>query len=806
MDADGHVSRVEVIASGGDELDQAAVVAARQWTFTPAMRGRQPVASKIRVPFHFAPPAPAPELVPAPPAGGGVTGASGGAGSAPTEGLPAEAAPVAPAPAAPPPAEGPARPVAPPSESVTVVGRAPPPSRGASDYHVRVGALGEVPRKDASELLKLAPGVFLTSEGGAGHAERVYLRGFDAREGQDIEFSVGGVPVNESGNLHGSGFADLHFILPELVESLRVLEGPFDPRQGNYAVAGSAEYELGLAKRGLTMQYLRGSFGTERILALYGPEGESAHTFGGAELYRTDGFGANRDAQRATAMGQYEGALGERGTWRVAGAAYGTTYHSAGYVREDDWKAGRIGYYGTYDPSQGGDAQRYQLSADLETKSGGTTFQQGVFFVTGSNRVRQNFTGFLLDAQTPLQQPHAQRGDLLDVWDERTTVGARGFARTRGEALGQSQELELGWFARGDRAHGTQQRVESATGVPYRTEVDLVSQLGDIGLWGDASLRAAPWLALRGGLRADLFTYDVLDACAVHGVSRPSASNPPGDASCLDQQAFGRHREPNQRSSTASVATMPRASLVVGPFRGVTFSASAGAGVRSIDPIYVTQDVKTPFARIAAYEAGAAWAGGGDAVEATARATLFTTHVDRDLVFSETAGRNVLGGGTRRSGAALAARVSGKFFDQNANVTVVRSAFDDGGLLVPYVPDLVVRSDSALFAKLPARIAGTPLEGKLGAGIGWVGRRALPYDQRSDTIFTVDGSASVAWRNIALGVLGTNLLDRRYRLAELQYVSDFHSQPGATLVPARHFVAGAPRAIYFTLTVTVGDG
>ena len=34
---------------------------------------------------------------------------------------------------------------------------------------------------------------------------------------------------------------------------------------------------------------------------LWGPPGESTHTFAGVELYRTDGFGPDRDARRATA-------------------------------------------------------------------------------------------------------------------------------------------------------------------------------------------------------------------------------------------------------------------------------------------------------------------------------------------------------------------------------------------------------------------------------------------------------------------------------------------------------------------------
>ena len=40
-------------------------------------------------------------------------------------------------------------------------------------------------------------GLLLTNEGGEGHAEQIFLRGFDAREGQDLELSVGGVPINE---------------------------------------------------------------------------------------------------------------------------------------------------------------------------------------------------------------------------------------------------------------------------------------------------------------------------------------------------------------------------------------------------------------------------------------------------------------------------------------------------------------------------------------------------------------------------------------------------------------------------------
>ncbi len=801
IDVDGHVANIEVAQSGGRELDEAAMAAMHGWTFHPATRGGEPVASRIRVPFHFAPPAPPPEGptggIPAGSIQGGVTsGASVGASSPSPDAVAGSTSPVA----------------TEVSEEVRVHGRQEPVSHGASDYRVQVGKLAEVPRHNASEMLKLAPGIMLSNEGGEGHAEQVFLRGFDAREGQDIEFTVGGVPINESGNLHGNGYADTHFIIPELVESLRVVEGPFDPRQGNYAVAGSADYQLGLSKRGFTVKGTVGTFDTQRLLMLWGPKGESDRTFGGAEIYKTDGYGQNRDATRATAMGQYEGRFGQRGSYRVTATAYSTHYHSAGVLREDDFRAGRIHFYDSYDDSsfareqtpEGGDSSRFSLAADIESRTKDATFSQQIFAIKRDMRLLENFTGFLLDVQEPLQSLHAQRGDMLDLTSNELTVGARGAAKLHTQALGQKQELELGYFARGDKVQGEQQRIEANTGHPYATETNLDSDLGDIGLYGDANLAATKWLSLRGGARADLFTYDVQDACAAHDVSHPSAVNPPIDQSCLDQQDFGRPRQPNQRSSTASTALLPRASLVLGPFSHLSFTTSYGQGVRSVDPGYISQDVKTPFASVVAYEGGAAYAGAVKDNSIVVRSVFFQTHVDKDLVFSETAGRNVLGNGTTRTGWSGSGRVTGSFFDESANVTFVRSSYDDTHLLVAYVPDVVLRSDTALFTELPIRIEGQRVRGTLGTGLTYVGPRALPFGQRSQDTFTLDASATLTWTHYELGLLATNLTDRRNRLGEYNYASDFHSQAQPTLVPQRHFTAGAPREVFATFAVNFG--
>ncbi|MFO0663538.1 MAG: TonB family protein [Polyangiaceae bacterium] len=773
IDQQGHVveAKSEELAPGvSSAFAEAATLAVRKWEFVPAYRNGEPIASRIKVPFHFHKPVPPPAPAPKP-----------------------TAAPEAkPAP-----------------EDVSVRGRPTPPSRGPSDFQIHVGELERVPRQNASDLLKLAPGIMLTNEGGDGHAEQVFLRGFDAREGQDIEFSVNGVPINESGNLHANGYADTHFILPELVSSLRVLEGPFDPRQGNYAVAGSADYQLGLKRRGFTSKLTAGSFNTQRLVLLWGPKDESERTFGGAEIYRTDGFGQNRGAKRATAMAQYEGKIGKEGTYRVLATAYGSDYQSAGLLRNDDVTRGTKGFYDTYDPRQGGQSTRFSLAGDIHTKSGATDLYEQLFVTLRGMRVQENFTGFLLDVQEPVQRPHGQRGDLIDRDIQSITVGSRGWARMHHGEGQKRHELEFGYFARMDSTNSTQYRVAAQTNAPYALDISNESKLADIGLYADGLVRPLPKFALKGGVRADLFAFDILNACAVKAVRRPNAENPPGDASCLSQGDFGAYREPTQRATTSSVAITPKATATFGPFSGVNFALAYGQGIRSIDPIYVYEDVNTPFARVESYEGGVTYAralrGPIGRVTLVAKSIFFGTHVDRDLVFSQSEGRNTLANGTTRTGWSGALRLTGAWLDQAANLTLVRSTFDDTGLLVPYVPDTVLRSDTVAHAKLPVRIDGTAVEGALGAGISFVGRRSLPFGERSNTIFTLDTSASLAWRGFEVALSSTNLTGSQYRQGEYNFASNWNaSAERPSLVPARHFTAGAPRAFFATLTITVG--
>ena len=752
VDADGHVTLVKVQKSAGKAFDAAALTAAKQWTFAPATENGKAVPASITLPIHFDPP---------------------------------------------------------PTENVSVRGPLERRRVGVPDYQIPVGELRAVPRANAGDVLKLAPGFLLTNEGGSGHAEQVFLRGFDAHEGQDLEFSVDGVPLNDAGNYHGNGYADTHFILPELIQSVRVLEGPYAPQQGDFAVAGSAEYHLGLERRGLTAEYSFGSYNTQRFLLLWGPNDASTGTFGGAEYYTTDGFGTNRQAKRGTAIGQYEMPLGTKGTLRINATAYATVYNSAGVVREDDYDSGKIGFYGAEDNTLiGNTASRVHFAITYENRFQNVDVSQQLFVIDRSMRLLENWTGFLADVQLPTQSPHAQRGDQVDFHFDEVTAGARGFARWHGEAFGLRQEFEGGYFARVDQTTSTQYRDMAANGDPYLTDADLTSTLADVGVYADATLRVLPWLQFRGGVRADMFLFDVLNNCAVNaqqGVDSPSKQYLQVDQPCLSQLEHGVYREPQARSSTGDGAIMPRGTLLVGPVDHFQFSVSAGTGVRSVDPSYVAQGLLTPFVQIQSGDFGVAYDNQFGKVNLGVKTTFFYTHSDQDLLFDPSVGRSTLASGSSRTGWAGAARaVLGDWFDVAANATLVKATFDDTHLLVPYVPDLVLRGDAAVFHELPWPLDHKPVRATLGYGVSYVGRRPLPYSEFSDIIFVSDASLSLNWSIWTVRFSGQNLFDAKYKLGEYNYASDFHSQTAPTLAPQRAFTAGAPQTLMLTVAATLG--
>jgi len=98
------------------------------------------------------------------------------------------------------------------------------------------------PITNSQEILRMVPGLFIGQHAGGGKAEQIFLRGFDLDHGTDIRLTVDGMPVNMVSHAHGQGYADLHFVIPELVKGVDFKKGPYNAEKGNFTTAGWVDF------------------------------------------------------------------------------------------------------------------------------------------------------------------------------------------------------------------------------------------------------------------------------------------------------------------------------------------------------------------------------------------------------------------------------------------------------------------------------------------------------------------------------------------------------------------------------------
>lgn len=732
---DGSVEQVELEASVGEPFDSAALQAARGFRFEPARDARGPRRARIRSVVRFL------AVSPTPGADSGLAAASAGV-----------------------------------VREVTVQGAAPP--RSASETVLDQSVLAAAPHGSGSELLQVVPGVAISQHSGEGKAHQIFVRGFDAAHGQDVEIWAGGAPVNEVSNLHGQGYADLHFLIPEVVERISSLPGVYDPRQGDFAVAGSLRFELGYGEPGVTTRMGWGSFGRRRLFMAYHPESASSETFGAFELESSDGFGPARAARHGSAIAQARHELGPvRARWMAS--AYAGRFASPGVLRLEDIESGSSSRLQTYDGKQGGYSSRTQLVLQLTDGARDSTQVQqeadswsvSPYLLLRTLRLRSNFTGYLTSTE----------GDSIQQLNEAFTLGMVAHYRRALAWLSPWDHLEAGVSLRSDAIRQSQHRLsllndrvtddEQLPGVA--AEVRALNSAGYL----DAELRPLAALRLRGGLRADALSY-------------------------MTEDQGGQSQ--GQTRSALGAQLSKRATVEVRLLPGLHLLASYGEGFRSPQARSLGDGETTPFTRVTSYEAGLRL-DRGERVRASLAA--FLTELSDDLVFDPATARNELVPSTRRMGAAaqLLSQPLSRL-QVSVSLTYARAAFERSGGsyargdLLPYVPQLVARADVG-YTPVLGRVLERELRGHLGAALTGFGRRPLPYGELGHDALLADVRAALRLGPLETSLDVQNLLNAEWYDGEFVYSSRFGD--AASLVPVRHVTVGPPRTFLWSLALYV---
>lgn len=163
---------------------------------------------------------------------------------------------------------------------------------------------------EVNELLEDVPGVSVRDYGLGGVASQTIIRGFgNGAHGGDLGVVIDGIPLNEA-NSHADGYVDLNVIVPLEISNLIVYRGPVSALYGNFNRGGLLAFETRKSGNYAQVDTLVGSFEQFDIQGAAGIEvGERQAYNVAAQYYRTDGFRAQSEAERAT--------ISLRGSWQI---------------------------------------------------------------------------------------------------------------------------------------------------------------------------------------------------------------------------------------------------------------------------------------------------------------------------------------------------------------------------------------------------------------------------------------------------------------------------------------------------------
>jgi outer membrane cobalamin receptor len=395
------------------------------------------------------------------------------------------------------------------------------------------------PVNSSQDLMRLVPGLFIAQHMGGGKAEQIFIRGFDADHGTDLNVSVDGMPVNMVSHIHGQGYADLHFLIPETVSTYDFGKGPYYTSYGDFTTAGYLAYTTKDALDKSMISIEGGQFHTFRaagVIDLLGEKakqnGENAYIAG--EYNYTDGpFKLPEHYKRTNFFGKYTKQLGASNKLSLSASSFSSSWTPSGEIPERAVASGTtaigddgnpyivpvysspVNRFGTIDSAQNGKSSRVNAIARLSTDLKNNWMIENQLYYTHYK--------FALHVNSTFFADDPDNGDERQQEEERDMVGYNGKLSKQSNWGNSSLTSALGLNTRFDRTYGTEY---SHVTQQYQL-LDYVAQ-GDIrqnntGVYLDETLQSGKWL-FNVGTRLDYFNFNYHDTIKTQVVVSPKVN------------------------------------------------------------------------------------------------------------------------------------------------------------------------------------------------------------------------------------------------------------------------------------------
>jgi hypothetical protein len=637
------------------------------------------------------------------------------------------------------------------------------PTDAASEKRISGETLNTRPVERPGEMLEAAPGLVVTQHSGEGKANQYFLRGMNLDHGTDLAIWLDGMPVNMRTHGHGQGYADINFLIPELVQQMIVKKGPYWAEEGDFASAGSLRLAYADRLERNVVLATGGSFGYWRGLAAGTVAAGSGWLTGAAETVFYNGpWQVPDNLRKFNGFLRYSEGTPDNGL-SITALAYTNSWHSTDQIPVRAVSNGSLDRFGAVDQTDGGDTQRYSLSMSWRQSDARTSSKIEAYAIYSTLNLYNNFTYFLNDPAS---------GDQFQQSDKRKVLGLNASHLLRHELAGFRSETTVGTQVRYDDIgvglFNTVQRTPLST-VRY----DQVSETS-IGLYAKNMTRWTDWMSVTLGVRGDLFMASVDSDTPVNS------------------------------GYTSAFLASPKLGVVFGPFDKTEFYLNAGFGYHSNDARGATivvdpADKVTPQTAVPllVHSRGAEIGVRTQALKGLdSSLAMFVLDFDSELLFLGDAGTTVAGRPSRRIGVEWTNSYRPRpwaSFDLDLAYTQARfTDYSIGGDQIPGAPAFIASGGATL-----------------GGDTGWfgalrlrsIGPRPLISDGSVYSSFTTTVNARLGYvfeSGIKLNLDAFNILNTQASQIDYYYTSRLPGEPAGG-VADRHFHPIEPLAFRFTL-------
>lgn len=592
-------------------------------------------------------------------------------------------------------------------DAITVVASGVSNMAAASAGDVSRERLLSEPLLRPAAILENIPGMVVTQHSGEGKANQYFLRAFNLDHGTDLALEVDDMPVNMPTHAHGQGYADLNFLIPELASDLHYKKGPYYADEGDFATAGTAR--IGLIDQTPTLVSIGfGENGYRRGLFMGSTALRGGTLLGALEVYHNDGpFDVPDDYNRLNGALRYSN--GDAQDYlTVTALGYHGKWNSTDQVPQHAIAEDVIDRFGSLNPTDGGESERYSLTFNRVKKTDDDQRQVSAYLIRYKLDLWSTFTYYLKDPTF---------GDQMLQHDDRVVYGFKGSQTWFKQIAGFATTNVIGAGARFDDIRDVGISSTYQRQVIARTQDAKVFESNGA-IYAENSVQWRADVRTVIGLREDAFNFNVRDRLLNSDGSCSIASDPLG---C------------NTGNRTASIFS-PKLGIVLGPWANTTLFVNAGYGYHSNDARGITRSGEnadasavSPLTKATSAEIGIA---GTYASSWETTLDIFKLKLKSELVFSGDAGVTEPNGSSTRIGvewgnryhinswlaAELNAAVTRARFDSNANpddlgcgdAAASNPCAQPVGILGRYIPNSPTNViDAALTANHPSGVFGS---------------------------------------------------------------------------------------------------